>query len=109
MRTASSRNRFADSSVPAEKRIKSRPRMMFLYDLPDWLMALAIVAAILGFALGGFYAFHRFWRPSFTDEQRSVAMTVLTVVATINALLLAFVAVSVWEAFGEAEAAVVNE
>jgi hypothetical protein len=83
--------------------------MMFLYDLPDWLMALAIVAAILGFALGGFYAFHRFWRPSFTDEQRSVAMTVLTVVATINALLLAFVAVSVWEAFGEAEAAVVNE
>jgi hypothetical protein len=31
------------------------------------------------------------------------------VVATINALLLAFVAVSVWEAFGEAEEAVVNE
>ena len=36
-------------------------------------------------------------------------MAVLTVIATIYALLLAFVAVSVWQSFGAAETAVVNE
>src|SRR5262245_8587394 len=83
--------------------------MLFLYDLPDWLMAVVVVATIVGLSYAGYFAFHRLWRLAFTDEQKSVAMTVLTVVATVNSLLLAFLAVSVWESFGSAETAVVDE
>jgi len=83
--------------------------MLFLYDLPDWLMALTVIGALVGLSYAGYFAFHRWWRPAFTDDQRSVAMTVLGVVATINSLLLAFLAVSVWESFGAAETAVVDE
>jgi heme/copper-type cytochrome/quinol oxidase subunit 2 len=83
--------------------------MLFLYDLPDSLMAVTVVGTIVGVTYAAYFVFHRGWRPAFTDEQRNLAMTVLTVVATINALLLAFLAVSVWESFGAAETAVVEE
>ena len=83
--------------------------MLWLYNLPDWLMALVIVAAIVAASYAAYFAFHRLARPSFTDDNKGVALTVLTVVATITALLLAFVAVSVWEAYGAAENAVVAE
>ena len=83
--------------------------MLPLYNLPDWLMALTIVATIVALCYAAYFAFHRICRPAFSDEERSLAMTVLGVVATVNSLLLAFVAVSVWESFGEAETAVVDE
>ena len=83
--------------------------MLFLYDLPDWLMAVAVIGTIVGLTYAAYFAFHRGWRQAFSDEQRNVAMTVLTVIATINSLLLAFLAVSVWESFGAAETAVVEE
>jgi hypothetical protein len=83
--------------------------MLPLYNLPDWLMAITIVLTMVALCYAGYFAFHRIFRPSFSDEERSLAMTVLGVVATVNSLLLAFVAVSVWESFGSAETAVVDE
>ena len=83
--------------------------MLFLYDLPNWLMGASIIATIVVLSYAGYFAFHRMWRPAFTDDNKSVAMAVLSVVATVNSLLLAFSAVSVWESFGSAEAAVVQE
>jgi hypothetical protein len=83
--------------------------MLFLYELPDWLIGVTVLTAFLALAHAGYFAFHRVCRTPFTDENKSVAIAVLTVVATINSLLLAFAAVSVWEAYREAEAAVVEE
>lgn len=83
--------------------------MQFLYDLPGWLMAVSVVASIVALSYAGYFAIHRLWRPAFTEDNQSVAMTVLTVIATINSLLLALVALSVWESFGAAEEAVVQE
>jgi hypothetical protein len=83
--------------------------MLPLYNLPDWMMALTIVATIVALCFASYFTFHRMFRPAFSDEERSLSMTVLGVVATVNSLLLAFVAVSVWESFGEAETAVVDE
>jgi hypothetical protein len=84
-------------------------QMLFLYDLPNWLMGVFIVATVLAVSYGGYFAFHRLWRPAFTGDHTSVAMAVLGVVATINSLLLAFSAISVWDSFGSAELAVVQE
>jgi hypothetical protein len=83
--------------------------MLFLYDLPDWLMCVCVITSILALAYAGYFAFHRLWRPSFTDVNKNVAMVVLAVVATVNSLLLALTAVSAWDSFGAAEAAVVQE
>ncbi len=83
--------------------------MLNLYDLPDWLMGVCIVGTIVGLSYACYFLVLRIWRRSFTDEETNVSMTVLTVIATITSLLLAFVAVSVWESFNDAEEAVVNE
>jgi len=82
---------------------------MILYSLPDWLMAMCVVGGIVGMALIGYFVFHWTCQPRFTDDNKSVALTVLTVVATINSLLLAFLAVSVWQSFNAADDAVVQE
>ena len=83
--------------------------MLFLYNLPNWLMGTLIIATTMALSYAGYFAFHRIWRPQFTEENKSVAMAVLAVVATVNALLLAFTAIAVWESFGAAQVAVVQE
>lgn len=83
--------------------------MLFLYDLPNWLLGVVIVGGTLAIGYGAYFAFHRLCRATFSDDNCGVAMTVLGVVATVNSLLLAFSAVSVWESFSAADAAVVSE
>lgn len=83
--------------------------MLVLYDLPNWLVGLLISGGAVVLSLGAYFLFLRLTHADFTDEDRSHAIAVLAVVATINSLLLAFSAVSVWESFGAAEEAVVHE
>ena len=77
--------------------------MLFLYNLPDWLLGVYVIGTVVGLSLASYFVFHRIYRPTFTEDDKFVALTTLGVVATINSLLLAFLAVSVWEAFGSAE------
>ena len=83
--------------------------MLFLYDLPNWLLGIVVITPIVlcGYAI--YFGCHRFIRPEFTESDRNVALTVLQVIATVNSLLLAFSAVSVWDSFSAADAAVVKE
>ncbi len=82
---------------------------LFLYDLPNWLVGLVISGTLVLLSLGGYFLFRRLYQHEFDSEERDIAMSVLGVVATINSLLLAFSAVSVWESFGSAEEALVRE
>ena len=83
--------------------------MIFLYDFPDWLLGVVVISAVVIVAFAGYFLFHRVFQPVFTDDNKAVALVVLTVIATVNSLLLAFSAIDVWEAFGAAEQAVVQE
>lgn len=47
--------------------------MLFLYDLPDWLMAVTIVGAIVVLSYAGYFTFQRLCRASFTDDERNVS------------------------------------
>jgi len=83
--------------------------LMFLYDLPNWLLGLVVVGAsvLAGYAI--YFSVRKIFGGDFTEDQRGVAMTIIGIIATINSLLLAFSAVSVWESFSSADAAVVAE
>ena len=81
----------------------------FLYDLPNALLGALVSGTAVAVALAAYAAFRRVVRTDFSADDRGLAMAVLAVVATVNSLLLAFSAVSVWEAFGAAEEAVVHE
>lgn len=83
--------------------------MLWIYDLPNWVVLLAFVAGMVSAALGG----HRLWvrtcKLEYDNETSGLAMGMLGVVAMILSLLLAFSSVSVWEAYGAAESAVASE
>ncbi len=82
---------------------------LWIYHLPVLefgaiLLAIWIVPAMLSFEV-----VHRLFKPTFDEAEKSLAMTLLALVATLNSLLLAFCAVSVWEDFRTADTAVGNE
>ena len=81
----------------------------FLYDVPNWQLGTLVVLTVLTGSLAAYGLFRWSWRVEVTDDNKGLALGVLGVVATINSLLLAFSAVSVWESFGEAEHAVMEE
>jgi Protein of unknown function (DUF4239) len=83
--------------------------MLGLYDIPNWLMGVVIVSITVTLTYAGYFLLQRAWRPSVTDANTSVAMSMLGVIAMVHSLLLAFSAVSVWDSFGSAEEAVVHE
>jgi hypothetical protein len=80
-----------------------------IYDLPHWVAGIEIVGLIVGLSVGGFRLFRR-WNPiELRDDDKSLALAILAVIATVNSLLLAFSAVSVWESYSAADEAVVAE
>lgn len=80
-----------------------------VYDMPHWLLGALISLGTVVICLVAYALFRRLSAVEFSDDDRGVALSVLGVVATITSLLLAFSAVSVWESFGNAEEAVVEE
>lgn len=82
---------------------------LIIYDLPNWLLGLGLVLMWVVLGLGAQAAFPSRWRERATESDRNVALASLGVIATINSLLLAFSAVSVWDSFSAAEQAVSRE
>ncbi|WP_431046405.1 hypothetical protein [Roseateles sp. L2-2] len=82
---------------------------LIVYDLPNWVLGLALVLGWVAIGLAAQAAFPRRWRERATESDRNVALASLGVIATINSLLLAFSAVSVWDSFSAAEQAVSRE
>lgn len=68
-----------------------------LYDLPNWLFGILICGGWVVIGLAGYVVFQRVCRAQFAEGERNLAIALLAVIATVNSLLLAFSAVSVWE------------
>jgi hypothetical protein len=45
--------------------------MLFLYNLPGWLMAVCIVGTVVGLAYPGYFLIRQVWRRSFTTSRRT--------------------------------------
>jgi hypothetical protein len=102
----------APGPAPDERAIhppKANPMPLPLYDLPNWPLGMLVCGGWVVIGLGGYVVFHRVCRVNFAEGEKNLAMALLGVVATVNSLLLAFSAVSAWEAFGSADRAVHGE
>jgi len=82
---------------------------LVLYHLPNWLLGLLITGGWVVISLAGYALFRRLHPREFDADDRNLAIALLAVIATVNSLLLAFSAVSVWESFGAADEAVHSE
>jgi len=82
---------------------------LYLYDLPNWLLGLLITCGWMLLGIVGFWIARRLRPRQFDEGEKNVAMALLAVIATVNSLLLAFLAISVWEAYGTASATVHSE
>lgn len=80
-----------------------------IYALPNSVLGPLICGIWLFVGVGGYLVFHRVCRASFSEGEKNLAIALLAVIATVNSLLLAFSAISVWEAYGSAEKAVRGE
>ncbi|MDY7788555.1 DUF4239 domain-containing protein [Burkholderia ubonensis] len=83
--------------------------MLFLYNIPAAAMGSLIVAATLAAALLGYAAFRRVLPARIDAEQRGMIVAMLSAVTTINSLLVAFSAVSVWSSYQAATDTVAAE
>ncbi|KVM67284.1 hypothetical protein WJ61_26595 [Burkholderia ubonensis] len=83
--------------------------MLFLYNIPAAAMGALIVAATLATALLGYAAFRRVLPARIDAEQRGMIVAMLSAVTTINSLLVAFSAVSVWSSYQAATDTVAAE
>jgi hypothetical protein len=79
---------------------------LWIYELPNW--TLGALTAVIWLLLGSLVhaACGLFMHKPLREDDRNLAIALLAVVATVNSLLLAFSAVSVWEAYSTAEKAV---
>lgn len=66
--------------------------MHWLYDIPDWLLAVLVVATTVGLSVGGFIA----TRPLRSRTANDVASALLAAVSLVHGILLALVAVAAW-------------
>lgn len=82
---------------------------LWLYELPNWLFGSLIIVFWIVVGVGGHQLLHRLFKPNFDEADKGLALALLGVVATINSLLLAFSAVSVWDAYNTADKAVSGE
>lgn len=83
--------------------------MRFLYNLPSAGMGVLVVGATVLITLSGYALARRLWPARLDAEQRAMALTMLSIVTTINSLLVAFAAIAVWDAYNEAERTVAQE
>jgi hypothetical protein len=82
---------------------------LWLYQLPNWQLGTLITGGLIALGLGGHAIFQKRCRTIFPESDRNLAIALMAVVATVNSLLLAFSAISVWDAFSAADRAVSGE
>ncbi|MGZ2746935.1 bestrophin-like domain [Burkholderia stagnalis] len=83
--------------------------MLFLYNIPAAAMGALIVSATLAAALLGYAVFRRIMPGHIDAEQRGMIIAMMSAITTINSLLVAFSAVSVWNSYQAATDTVAAE
>lgn len=83
--------------------------ILFLYNLPISVMGCIVVGSTLLVALGGYAIAIRLALIRLDPEQRGLAFTMMSVITTMNSLLIALAAVNVWATYSDAGTVSSNE
>lgn len=81
----------------------------FLYQIPGTYMALIIVGTTVFCVFFGYAIVKHFQWLQVDAEQRAMALTMVSIITTINSLLVAFAAISVWGNYNDADRTVASE
>jgi hypothetical protein len=81
----------------------------FFYTVPHWLAGLIIVGGSLIGTVVAYFVAAKFHGSHLNEQDRSVVLAFVPTIATVQSLLLAFSAISVWDGFSTAQAAVLTE
>ncbi|GAB3254342.1 bestrophin-like domain [Chitinimonas naiadis] len=76
--------------------------IQFMYNLPSAGMAAIVVLLTLAVVLAGYGVASRFKLVLLDPEQRAMMITMVSIITTINSLIVAFAAISVWGAYDDA-------
>lgn len=74
----------------------------WIYGVPTWEMGAVVVAFVVGLALLGLVVTHFFLRVDLRRQHNEFAGFTSALAGVIFAVLLAFIAIAVWESFGRA-------
>lgn len=83
--------------------------MLFIYDIPSVCMASIVVGITLLVALIGYLLTPSLRRRELDLDEHAMALTMVSAVTTINSLLIAFAAISVWGTYNDADRTVTAE
>jgi hypothetical protein len=75
----------------------------WIYSIPTWLTGTIIIVGAIAISLLGLTCLHRFVPAHVRRAHNDVAGFIVAIIGVINAVLLAFIAVSAWENFKKAE------
>lgn len=83
--------------------------MMWLYDMPTWLLGVVVIGATVIACAGGFLLIHRIVPGDRSENSDDLVVAFVSVVCAFHSLLIAFSAVLVWQDFQDSEQAVAVE
>ena len=75
----------------------------FVYSIPDWLLCLIVIVLMAAQAMGGLWLVHRRVPTEARRQYNEIAGFLINVVGVIFAVILAFIAVAVWETSSKAQ------
>jgi len=83
--------------------------MMWLYNMPTWLLGILVVGGTAALVIGGFLLMHRLFTGERTTDGGNLALSFISIVCAFHSLLVAFSAVLVWQDFQDSASAVAIE
>lgn len=83
--------------------------MLWIYNLPEWAAGIIIVSFTVLMALGGHRLGHRLFSEKGTGVRSSLVSEVFSAVVLVLSLLIAFMSVTVWDAYSKAEVSLEHE
>jgi uncharacterized protein DUF4239 len=98
-----------DGMLRAAHYREGRMLVTSIYSIPDWLLCIAVIGLMSALSMAGLWLVHRRMPTEVRSQHNQVAGYLINVLGVIFAVILAFIAVAVWETAGKAQGVVEAE
>lgn len=88
---------------------EARMFVTLVYSIPDWLLCIIVIALVSVVAMAGLWLVHRRLPTEARRPHNEIAGFLINAIGVIFAVILAFIAVAVWESAGKAQDIVAAE